>query len=305
MPGSLMSRGIFIGLTTVDLIYYAPKPPSANEKVVATDLQLAAGGPATNAAVIFAALGGKATLLSVIGQHPLTQLIQDDLANCQVNAIDLDPRYAQPPSLSAITVSESTGDRAIISKNAQGQQRISCDISGQLVEQCEAHTVLLIDGHQQEVGLTLAQRAALEKLPVVLDGGSWKPGLEKLLPYVNYMICSANFHPPNCGNELEIVQFLHQYNPNASIAITHGEHPISVYATEQINDIPCPHIQPIDTLGAGDFFHGAFCAAILQQDFESSLRFAAAIASQSCQFRGTRQWLSELSFNDISPIMRN
>ena len=50
-------RGLFVGLTTLDLIYHADHPPQANQKVVAKDMMFAAGGPATNAAVAFAALG--------------------------------------------------------------------------------------------------------------------------------------------------------------------------------------------------------------------------------------------------------
>lgn len=39
-------------------------------------------------------------------------------------------------------------------------------------------------------------------IKVVLDGGSWKSGLEKLLPHVHTAICSADFRPPKLWEQL-------------------------------------------------------------------------------------------------------
>ena len=47
----MIKSGLFVGLITLDLIYLADSPPKNNQKLVATDYTVAAGGPATNAAV--------------------------------------------------------------------------------------------------------------------------------------------------------------------------------------------------------------------------------------------------------------
>jgi sugar/nucleoside kinase (ribokinase family) len=47
-------------------------------------------------------------------------------------------------------------------------------------------------------------------------------------------------------------------------------------------------IKAVDTLGAGDIFHGAFCHYILQQDFPTALSNAAKVAARSCESFGTR-----------------
>ncbi|TAG00060.1 MAG: sugar kinase, partial [Oscillatoriales cyanobacterium] len=60
-----MKTGLFLGLATLDLIYLASKPPGENQKVVAVDSTIAAGGPATNAAVAFSGLGNAAVLAGV------------------------------------------------------------------------------------------------------------------------------------------------------------------------------------------------------------------------------------------------
>ncbi|MBM0741241.1 sugar kinase [Phormidium sp. CLA17] len=290
-------HGLFIGLTTLDLIYLAENPPVRNQKLVASDYTAAAGGPATNAAVAFGALGGQASLLSVVGCHPMTQLIGADLQQCGVSLRDLDPAWAELPPMSSIIVTEATGDRAVISINAAKLQATPAQLPADILQGVD---VVLLDGHQMAVGFAIAEQAKALNIPVVLDGGSWKPGLEAVLPFVNYAICSANFHPPNCDTQADIVAYLTHLSI-AQIAITHGEQPIwytnsrrdSFTNRAQTGYLPVPKIKPVDTLGAGDIFHGAFCHFILQTNFVEALARSAEIAARSCLHFGTRQWLKE------------
>lgn len=76
----------------------------------------------------------------------------------------------------------------------------------------------------------------------------------------------------------------------SQIAITGGEEPIQYFEGGKKNTIPVPSIKAVDTLGAGDIFHGAFCHYILREDFTTALTQAAQIASKSCQSFGTRSW---------------
>lgn len=294
-------RGLFIGLTTLDLIYHAESAPKPNEKVVAKSMTFAAGGPATNAAIAFAALGGEATLLSVVGQHALSQWIQDDLVQHQVHHIELMPLREEPPTVSSIVVSQGTGDRAIISKNADGYQ-FSPDVTLPLThDELRSFDVILFDGHQMALSQAIAVQARALGIPTVFDGGSWKPGSEILLPQISHILCSESFTPQSCGNESETLDYLRALTQTANLAITHGADPILLAeastsaSAPEITYFPCPLIQAVDTLGAGDFFHGAFAYFVTQMPFPKSIQQASAIASFSCQFPGTRDWLSKMS----------
>jgi sugar/nucleoside kinase (ribokinase family) len=289
-------RGLFVGLTTLDLIYGVPHLPHANEKQVATELAIAAGGPATNAAVAFRHLGNQCILLSAVGRHPLSELVRADLAAQQVELDDLCPERTEPLPLSSILVTQSTGDRAVVSRNAANLQISAEQVAATSLDNID---IVLMDGHQLEVSLAIAQRACLQNIPVVLDGGSWKPGLEKLLPFIDYAICSANFLPPNCATSADGMQYLIQSLGSLnlkkaippSIAVTRGEQPIRYFHQGQLGEVSVPAIQAVDTLGAGDVFHGALCHAILDVPFVEALQQAIAVASLACQSFGTRQWL--------------
>ena len=279
-------QGLFIGATTLDLIYKSDRPLPKNQKVVAKDYLTAAGGPATNAAVAFSFFNNRAKLLSVIGQHPIAELIKNDLNNCSVEIIDLAPQRTESPPISSIVVTANTGERAVISTPTikyRGDRAISED-SLNLID------IILIDGHQIEASLALAKMAGDRNIPVVMDGGSWKPGLDLIIPLIDYAICSANFYPPGCDRCSDVFNFL-QDKGVPHIAITNGERPIEYLNRGKISTLSVSQIDTVDTLGAGDIFHGAFCHYILDSDFPTALSLAAKTASKSCQFFGTRSWL--------------
>jgi sugar/nucleoside kinase (ribokinase family) len=289
----MTNHGLFVGLVTLDLIYLAQSPPKNNQKIVATDYIVAAGGPATNAAIAFSHLGNTdttrnlSTLLGIVGSHPLTQLIRGDLQKYGVAINDLDPTTNNPPPVSSIIVTQASGERAVVSINAVKTQAARQAISPEILQNMD---IVLIDGHQMAVGIEIAQRAKAKNIPIVIDGGSWKPGFEKVLPLVDYAICSASFFPPNCYTQEEVFAYLTQLGiPH--IAITHGEKPIQYLTLGKTGVVDVPKTQAADTLGAGDIFHGAFCHYILRENFIDALASAAKIAAFSCQFFGTRRWM--------------
>lgn len=279
--------GVFVGLTTLDLIYRAESLPQPDQKVVASDYLVSAGGPATNAAVAFSYLAGSARVVSAVGSHPLTHLIRADLDAARVTLVDLAPNRQEPPSISSIIVTEATGERSVISINAS---RIQAGESDLPADSLKAAQIILLDGHQMVLGRAIAEWAQVQGVPVVIDGGSWKPGFETVLTLADYAICSANFYPPGCQNPAQVVAYLQQLGvPN--IALTRGEQPILYWSLQTQGSVTVPGVPVIDTLGAGDIFHGAFCAAILHQDFVTALATAAEVAAHSCQSFGTREWM--------------
>jgi sugar/nucleoside kinase (ribokinase family) len=289
--------GLFVGLITLDLVYLTDHAPANNQKLVATDYTLAAGGPATNAAVAFRALGSTATVLGALGCHPIAHLIRSDLQTCGVAIVDLAPNRSASPPVSSIVVTQDTGERAVVSINAVGAQAHPSDIPSDRLRSVNSSVdsvnIVLLDGHQMTVGRAIATQAKAVGIPVVIDGGSWKPEFETVLPLADYVICSANFLPPDCLTSTDVISYLSAQGI-AHIAITYGDQPIVYHSDRQSGTIAVPAIHPIDTLAAGDIFHGAFCHFILHLEFVEALERAAAIAALSCQSFGPRCWLTEL-----------
>jgi sugar/nucleoside kinase (ribokinase family) len=152
--------------------------------------------------------------------------------------------------------------------------------------------LVLVDGHHPDLATSAAASARAAGVPVLLDGGSWKPILDRLLPAIDAAICSADFAVPG---GLSTVDFLLGHGV-ASVAVTHGAAPI-VWATRDDSGVlPVPRVTVRDTSGAGDAFHGAAAYALAgSSDWRSALRFAARVAGVRVQHSGPREWLAGLT----------
>src|SRR5579864_5151229 len=117
-------KGLFVGLATVDLVYAVSAVPKANEKLSVAGQQVCAGGPATNAGVTFACLGGRAELVTAVGAHSLATVIHDDLARHSVRLHDIARGRHELPPISSIMVSRATGERTVVSANATVFSRV-------------------------------------------------------------------------------------------------------------------------------------------------------------------------------------
>ena len=287
--------GLFVGLCTLDVIQLVDRVPGANEKLTAREQTVAAGGPATNAAVTFAHLGGTARLLSAIGSHPLGCAVVADLERLGVTVSDLAADSPEPPAVSSILVTASSGDRAVASINATGRK---LSPPGDLDALVAAGDIVEFDGHHSELALAAARAARSIGRTTLLDGGSWKDGTEDLLPLIDVAVCSADFQPPGTSTPADTLRFLRAHRVTWT-AVSGGGGPILWAGPDGGGTVEIPPGRVVDTLGAGDVLHGALAhhlavqGELTAEGFAEALRDAAEVASRACASFGTRAWMLE------------
>ncbi|MGA9060868.1 MAG: PfkB family carbohydrate kinase [Terracidiphilus sp.] len=282
-----MTHGIFVGLSTIDIVYAVDEFPKADTKVAARDQNVFVGGPATNAAIAFAHLGGQATLATAVGRHALAQVVRQELKDYSVQLVDLNPQWDGVPVLSSVFV-DRNGNRNVVTANEAHVATRPAEVDRSL---CEQARIILVDGHFMQACQVWAAAARARGTPVVLDGGSWKDGTEELLKSIQTAICSADFLPPGCVSKNDVVQFLKDHNVS-NIAITDGADAVHFVSGQSSGTLRVPQVEVVDTMGAGDIFHGAYCYfASTGRGFIESLAEAARIASESCRYAGTREWM--------------
>jgi sugar/nucleoside kinase (ribokinase family) len=281
-------HALFAGLCTVDLCYRVAEMPERNRKYGAESQSASAGGPATNAAITFAHLGGRAALATVLGGHPLTAVAREEFASFAVDLLDAAPAgFSGPPPVSSIYLLPG-GDRTVVSANALILP------AAQLPAAWPADfEIALLDGHHPGLCLAAAREARRRGARVVLDGGSWKPNLPELLEYVDDAVCSSNFHPPGCAGPDEAAADLFARGVKR-VAVTRGGESVLAYENGGRVEVEVPAVEAVDTLGAGDVFHGAYCyfAARRRAGFIAALRQAAAVAARRCRYPGPRTWMT-------------
>ena len=311
MP-KIQPKALFVGLCTLDVIQLVDRVPHDNEKRVAHCQTVAAGGPATNAAVAFAALGGAPTLVTGVGSHPLAGGIRADLTDNKVQLVDVATYREIAPSVSSIMVTAETGERAVVSTNAVADRLSPPTNLNDLLEGCHA---VQVDGHHPKLAVAALVRAKTQGDKItIMDGGSWKPDTDRLLPLLDVVVCSADFCPPGmtARHPALIAEYLRDYGV-PWIAITQGEAPVLWWGPDNgAGQVAVPQVRVVDTLGAGDVFHGAVTfslAALVSEapndppfslkydDFVLALTHAAATAGLACSSFGTRSWLVDAALD--------
>ena len=282
-------RIVCVGLATVDLVQRVEKIPRIDEKAEAESVEIAAGGPATNAAVTAAALGAEVILVTGVGSHPLGGLVRADLEANGVDLLDAAPHATEPPALSAVTVQSSTGQRTVVSRNAADMYVSVPQMFSRLVASAD---VVLVDGHHP----ALALAAARSGRPLVVDAGSWRPVLAQILPHASVVACSSRFRVPGTNNQNAMAASIRGAGVRR-IAVTHGPEPVKWWSDNESGRLAVPRVRAIDTTGAGDTFHGALAVAVGRDprvsDFPLALRYAIEVAGIRVRHPGPRSWLAD------------
>ncbi len=289
-------RVLCVGLATLDVIQLVERLPGNNEKVVALDSLTAAGGPAANAAVAAAHLHSDVVLVTALADHPVSDIIRSDLAACAVTVHAVPTDTA--PVVASILVTASSGDRAIVSPTSSASGGSLPSLTDAEIDEVLAGvTAVHLDGYYPSLALPIASAARERGIPVLLDAGSFKPHTDGVLAQVDIAVVSEDFAPPGVQSDpVSVLAYLVDHGPTFA-AITRGARGIVFRAPHTRGSVPVERVPVSDTLGAGDFFHGALAVAIAQagrseQEFPHQLAWASRVAGASLGSFGTRRWLS-------------
>lgn len=273
-----------VGHACYDLVFSIDHHPTADEKTLASDLLSCGGGPAANAAVTVAKLGGKAAFAGYLGNDLFGEKHYQELRATDVNTQYL-VRGNCPTPLSTVLV-KPDGKRALI--NYKGD---TLPLAADAIDFADLATkVVLFDGHEPQLSLALLAHTQTLGIPSVLDAGSVHTGTLALMDKVDYLVCSEKFALQLASDANTALAQFAQTSP--AVVITLGEHGLIWQRGNESGALPALAINAIDTTGAGDAFHGAFAAALaLGMDWLELLNYASVAGSLCCTKLGARTGL--------------
>ena len=136
-----------------------------------------------------------------------------------------------------------------------------------------------------------AEIAHRHHIPVTVDVDTIYHGFDRVLPHVDYLVASSEFP----------VQWTHEHDPFRALEMIQEEYHIPVAAMTlgalgalarqngRFVYSPAFVVNCVDTTGAGDVFHGAFCYAVLENmPLREALEFSNAMAALNCTALGAR-----------------
>jgi sulfofructose kinase len=280
-----MASVLCVGIATLDYIYGVPALPHEGTKYRASALEVTGGGIAANAAVAIARLGGKASLLTRLGDDIAGNAIRNNLRTERVDMRHSQAVVGSRSPVSAVMV-DPAGERMIVSYSDPEMPSDPDWLPAALPQETAA---VLGDTRWEEGSLTLFQMARKARIPAVLDADR-KPVNPSLLVAATHVAFSEVGLAEQAGTT-DVHAALHSFTRGCCwLAVTTGAGGVWVLDQGGITHMPAFEVDVIDTLGAGDVWHGAFALALAEHQGElQAVRFANAAAAIKCTRFGGRK----------------
>jgi sugar/nucleoside kinase (ribokinase family) len=280
-PGKLI---VCAGMAVIDHVYRVDEFSRPGSKTRATDFMPILGGCAANAAVAIHRLGGRARVIAPLGGPAGRDLtgdaILEQLAQAQVDVSDAVRVDGATSSLSSIFIDRG-GERLIVNYRHPALDSARPPDPERAIAHADA---ILVDNRFPEFVLPIARAAAAAGKIVVLDGDKPTRLTDELLVTATHIVFSADGLRATAGTEnLADALRLAAKRTDAFVAVTDGPNDMLWLAAGSLHRLPAFRVTAVDTLAAGDVFHGAFALALAEGcDLHEAMRFAAATAALKC-----------------------
>lgn len=264
-----------MGCATMDYIFGVGEIPHQPLKYRARDFKAVGGGNAATAAVAIARLGGRAHLIARLGDDPIGDAIVRELDGYGVDS-SLAHRFQGCASSLASILIDAKGERLIVS---YFDPKISHDPDW-LPQIPPGVGAVLADAHWPAGDLELFRRAAAAGIPTILDAD-----MPTCPPELIRASSVAAFSVPGLEGATGVRGVTEGLHAAARIGggvmlATAGAAGVSWLEAGELRHRPAHRVAAVDTLGAGDVFHGAFALALAEgQAMDDAVAFANAAAA--------------------------
>src|SRR6202790_3533092 len=276
-------RILCIGMPVRDLPFRVPGLPARGSKEHATYFDEICGGNALNGAIGIVRLGGRAPIGGPMGDAKETssRYIFDKLAHEGIETKHIVHMPGLVTPISNIMIDPS-GERTIVTFRDPELWKVHLPDPDELLEDCDA---ILTESRCAQFCTDLCAEARRRGIPVIVDVDRAMSLREGLLTASSHLVFASEARQPTAGvaDDGEALKKIARLTPSF-LAGTRGALG-TVWLDEQhgLRETPAFPVHTVDTLGAGDVFHGAYALAITEkQDIPSALRFASAAAALNC-----------------------
>jgi len=284
-------RVIGLGQASLDFITRVSGFPLEDEKKEVIGFTEQGGGPVATALVSLGRLGVAVSFSGVVSDDYAGRKIREELIKEGVNIDGLVVRGGGASQRAFIIVNRESGSRTILWKRPIVVELAPEEVRQEWVRGADC---LLLDGLMEGASLRAAEFAGAEGIPVVLDAGSPRPGVLRLLPKVDYIVGSEVFSRYFSPSPREAVCKIADFGPKA-VTVTLGEGGSVSWQGGRVFSTPAFKVKAVDTTGAGDVFHGGYVFGLLKGwPLEKITRFASAFAALKCLAPGGRTGIPTL-----------
>lgn len=281
-----MPTVLVAGAAVQDFIYRFDSAPARGTKGRAKDFISIGGGSGANAAVAVVRLGGKGQVLAPLGDDLIGEMIVRGLIT---EGVDTSKILRIPGRESPVcsSIVDGDGERTILTWHPPHVAPPTIDDADALVADIDA---LLTDDRYPTIAVPLLEAAKKRGIPGVLDGDRAEGDAPQMIRAASHVVFGTPGLRGTSGISDPTKGLLAMRKvTDAFLAVTLGSGGVLWLDGDRVRRLQSFPIHAVDTLGAGDTFHGSFALALAEKMPEpEALRFASAVAAIKCSRFGGR-----------------
>ncbi len=276
-------RILCIGMPVRDLTFRVQGLPARGSKENASHFEEICGGNALNAAIGIVRLGGRASICGPMGdaRETTSRYIFDNLAHEGIDTRHIVHMPGLVTPISNIMI-DPTGERTIVTFRDPLLWKVQLPDVDVLLKDCDA---ILTESRCAEFCTELCAEACRRGIPVIVDVDRAMSLREGLLTASSHLVFSSEPLQETAGvaDDGEALKKIAKLTPSFLAGTRGPQGTIWLDEKQSLQQTPAFPVHTVDTLGAGDVFHGAFALAITEhQEIRQALRFASAAAALKC-----------------------
>jgi len=291
---------VSIGYTAYDFLTVLPGLPEEDSKYEVDNLTIQGGGPAATAAVTARRLGLRVSFVGKVGDDYFGRMMLEELEREGVDVSCSVVEKGKTSQFAFIMINKSNASRTILWTRGDVSRLEAEEVNPGLVA---SSRVLLVDDLEPVAALKAASIARAEGVPVVIDAGSLREGVEELCRRCDYIVASEVFarQISRGGTIEEALEKIKSFGPR-EVVVTLGKRGCAALVDGEVVAFPGFDVDAVDTTGAGDVFHGAFAYGVLAGwDIERVCIFSNAVAALKCTRVGGRAGIPD--FNEALSLI--
>src|SRR5882757_8575411 len=276
-------RILCIGMPVRDLTFRVQGLPARGFKENASHFDEICGGNALNGAIGIARLGGRASICGPMGdaRETTSRYIFEKMAE---EGIDTKHIVRMPGLVTPISniMIDPSGERTIVTFRDPELWKVHLPDTDELLEDCSA---ILTENRCAEFCTELCAEARRRGIPVIVDVDRTMSMREGLLTASSHLVFSSEAlqSTASVADDGEALKKIAKLTPSFLAGTRGAQGTIWLDEGQTLRQTSAFPVHTVDTLGAGDVFHGAFALAITEnQNLPEALRFASAAAALKC-----------------------
>lgn len=282
-----------IDMPCIDLALSVDNFPKPNGGAKVNTASWQGGGKVATGMVAAARLGAHCAIMGAVGEDNYGTFCVEDFKAHGIDVSGLQVQKGKTTSLSIVISDKETKGRSIVYNTGSASLPRVEELDEEIITGCEYFFV----AHLSPTVVEAAKKAKAAGAKIFIDADNYNEELMENIGLIDIFVGSEFVYDalfPGDADYEKNCQKVREMGPKVVVFTLGGKGCVGL-SDEGFFEMPTFDVPVIDTVGAGDVFHGAFLAGLLQSwSVKEICRFGNAVSSIKVTRQGGRAGIPDM-----------